>query len=135
MRSICQKLKSHWVLRLILQLGQLARWPVKCTNWWDFKCDSYTLHPYYIYSLYPQNYKEVIQKKALERFLQHTHHLRESYSSLSENSLVVSVDAWYCTHDLIKEDDWNDHPYAPKIMTALHVLIHSLHIIKMILRF
>ena len=29
----------------ILRLGQLVRWPDN----WDFKCDSYTLHPYYIY--------------------------------------------------------------------------------------
>ena len=54
-----------------------------------------------------------------------------------------SVDTRFCTHDLIKEDDWNDHPCTPKIMIALHAsicfalhaLIYSLHIIKMILRF
>ena len=46
-----------------------------------------------------------------------------------------SVDTQFFTHDLIKEDDWNDHPCTPKIMIALHALIHSLHIIKMILRF
>ena len=45
---------------------------------------------------------------------------------------VVVVDTRFCTHDLIKE---NDHSYTPKIMIALHVLICSLHIIKMILRF
>ena len=47
----------------------------------------------------------------------------------------VAVDTQFCTYDLIKEDDWNDHPCTPKIMIALHALIHSLHIIKMILRF
>ena len=87
MRSTCWKLKSQWVSWLI---SQLTRWPAKCTDNWDFKCDSYTLHPYYIYPHYPQDCKEAIQKKTLERFLQHTYHLRESYSSLSENSLVVS---------------------------------------------
>ena len=45
------------------------------------------------------------------------------------------VDTRFCTHDLIKEDDWNDQPCIPKIMTALHTLICSSHIIKMILRF
>ena len=45
------------------------------------------------------------------------------------------VDIWFCTHDLIKENDWNDHSYTPKIMIALHALTCSLHIIKMILRF
>ena len=53
----------------------------------DFKCNSYTFHSYYIYPYYPQNWKLAIQKKTLERFLQHTHLLRESYSSSREKSL------------------------------------------------
>ena len=87
MRSTCRKLKSQWVSRIISRLSQLAGWPVKCTDNWDFKCDSYTLHLYYIYFHYPQNCKETIQKKILERFLQHTHFVRESYTSLREKSL------------------------------------------------
>ena len=87
MRSICRKLKSQCISRLISRLGQLARWLTKCTDSWDFKCDSYTLHLYYIYLHYPQNCKETIQKKILERFLQHTHFVRESYTSLREKSL------------------------------------------------
>ena len=47
----------------------------------------------------------------------------------------VGVDTRFCTHDLIKKNDWNDHPCTSKIMITLHALIHSLHIIKMILRF
>ena len=39
----------------------------------DFKCDLSSSLPYYIYPHYLQNYKETIQKKTLERFLQHTH--------------------------------------------------------------
>ena len=35
----------------------------------DFKCDSYTLHSYYIYPHYPQNCKEAIFKNALKMFL------------------------------------------------------------------
>ena len=46
-----------------------------------------------------------------------------------------SVDIQFCTHDLIKEDDWNDYPCTQKIMIELHALIHSLHVIKMIFRF
>ena len=45
------------------------------------------------------------------------------------------VDIRFCTHDLIKDNDWNDHSYTPKIMIALYALTCSLHIIKMILRF
>ena len=62
------------------------------------------------------------------------------------------VDTQFCTHDLIKENDLDDHPCTSKIIIALHAslcscinmhqlvfelhaLIHSLHIIKMILRF
>ena len=45
------------------------------------KCDSYTLHSYYIYPYCPQKCKETIQKKTLERFLQHTHLVREIYTS------------------------------------------------------
>ena len=52
-----------------------------------FKYDFYTLHPYYIYSHYLQNCKESIQKKTIKRFLQHTHLVRESYSSSRKQSL------------------------------------------------
>ena len=48
---------------------------------------------------------------------------------------MVIVDTQFCTHNLIKVDNWNDHPCIPKIMITLHALIHSLHIIKMILGF
>ena len=27
---------------------------------------------------------------------------------------MLGVDTRFCTHDLIKENDWNDHPYTPK---------------------
>jgi len=30
MRNICRKLKSQCISQLILWLGQLARWPVRC---------------------------------------------------------------------------------------------------------
>ena len=58
--------------------------------------------------------------------------LRKTYHTEPKKEIV---DTRFCTHDLIKKDDWNDHPCTPKIMIALHALIHSLHIIKMILRF
>ena len=45
--------------------------------------------------------------------------------------LVNFVDTRFCTHDFIKEDDWNDHLCIQKIMIALHALIHSLHVKKM----
>ena len=32
------------------------------------------------------------------------------------------VDTRVCTHDLIKEDDWNDHSCTQKIVIALHAL-------------
>ena len=39
-----------------------------------------------------------------------------------------SADTQFCTHDLIKENDWNDHSYTPKIMSASHALtcVHSI---------
>ena len=67
-----------------------SRWPTRCTDSWDFKCDSYTIYSYYIYPHYPQICKEAIQKKTLERGSYNTHHFRESYSSSRENSFVVS---------------------------------------------
>ena len=33
--------------------------------------------------------RNTIQRKTLERFLQHTHHFRENYASSSENSFVI----------------------------------------------
>ena len=56
----------------------------------DYKCDLSSSLPYYIYPYYPQNCNGAIQKKTLERFLQQTLLLRESYTSLSENSFVAS---------------------------------------------
>ena len=64
----------------------------------DYKYDSYTLHPYYIYPYYPQKCIEAIQKKILERFLQYTHLVRESYSSSKRKILIVSsppLSHWY----------------------------------------
>ena len=34
-----------------------------------------------------------------------------------------SVDTRFCTYDLIKKNDLNNHPCTPKIMTALHASI------------
>ena len=65
---------------------------------------------------------------------------------------LVCVDTQFCIHNLIKENDLNDQFMYPKnhncitcinlflhymhhFVFALHALIHSLHIIKMILRF
>ena len=39
--------------------------------------------------------------------------------------LEMSVDTRFCTHDLIKENDLNDHSCTPKIMIALHTSICS----------
>ena len=43
-----------------------------------------------------------------------------------------SVNTQFCTHNLVMEDEQNDHFKYPKIITAFHALNHSLHIIKMI---
>jgi len=37
--------------------------------------------------------------------------------------MLPSIDTRLCTHDLIKENDWNDHSCTPKIMIALHASI------------
>ena len=34
-----------------------------------------------------------------------------------------SIDTQFCTHDYIKENDLNDHPYTPKLVIALHASI------------
>ena len=87
-RSICQKLKSQCISWVISRLRQPARWPARCmTDSWDFECDSYTLHSYYIYPHYLQNYKETTQKRTLERGFTNTLHFRESYSSSRDKSL------------------------------------------------
>ena len=65
MRSTCWKLKSRWV-----------------------KCNSQNAH--YIYPHYLQNCKEAIQKKTLERFLQHTYLLKRELLILKWEILVVS---------------------------------------------
>ena len=36
--------------------------------------------------------------------------------------LLECVDTRFCTHDFIKEDEWNDHSCTKKIMIALHAL-------------
>ena len=74
--SLCD-LANLWVTRETLCLD-------------DFKCDSYTLHPYYIYHHYQQKCIETIQKKTLKKFLQHTHLVRENYSSLKREILIVA---------------------------------------------
>ena len=38
---------------------------------------------------------------------------------------LMIVDTQFCTHDLIKENDLNDHPCTSKIMIALHASICS----------
>ena len=58
-----------------------ARYPARWPNNWEFKYDSSTLHPYYIYLYYPHNCKEAIQKKNLKRGFYNTLLVRESYSS------------------------------------------------------
>ena len=40
-------------------------------------------------------------------------------------STHTTVDTQFYTHDLIKENDLNDHPCTPKIMIALHASIYS----------
>ena len=90
MKSTCWKLKSQvsgCISRVILRLrlGHEVTRETLCLD--DFKCDSYTLHPYYIYHYYLQKCIESIHKKTLEKFLQHTHLVRESYSSSIEKSL------------------------------------------------
>ena len=66
-----------------------------CLN--NFKYDSYTIYPYYIYPHYPQNCKEAIQKKAWRGFY-NTYLVRESYSSSREKSLlsILLVDTPFC---------------------------------------
>ena len=59
----------------------------------------------------------------------------KEFEDVEEEVEEAIVDTQFCTLDLIKEDGWNDHPCTPKIMIALHALIHSLHFIKMISRF
>jgi len=49
--------------------------------------------------------------------------------------LGMSVDTRFCIHDFINENDYSDHPSTPKIMIALHALIHLFDIIKIILGF
>ena len=51
----------------------------------------------------------------------HTHTHTHTYTHTHTH-----VDTQFCTHDLIKEDDWSDHPYTPKkIILASHVLFCS----------
>ena len=51
------------------------------------------------------------------------------YKSLKYKHLIdditidLCVDTQFCTHDLIKENDLNDHPCSSKIMIALHASI------------
>ena len=79
-RSTCRKLKNQCISQVISRLGQPTRWPARWTDSWDFKCNSYTLHPHY-----PQNSKEVNQIENPRKVSTTPHLVRESYSSLSEN--------------------------------------------------
>ena len=42
-------------------------------------------------------------------------------------NLLVAVNTQFCTYDLIKEDEWNDHSCTQNFIIALHALICSLH--------
>ena len=58
----------------------------------------------------------------------------EGISRLDIGGFLV-VSTRFCTHNLIFEDNQSDHSCTPKFRIPLHALIHSLYIIKMILRF
>ena len=58
-RKWCNSRKSHEKHMLEAPKSRITR---------ETKCDSYTLHPYYIYPYYPQNCKEAIQKKTIKMF-------------------------------------------------------------------
>ena len=60
------------------QLVLLARWLARCTDNWDFKCDSYTLYTYYIYSHYP--HKIVKMLFTTPTLLERATHLQERNS-------------------------------------------------------
>ena len=50
----------------------------------------------------------------------------ENYEiQISKSNFTHIVDTQFCTHDLIKENDLNDHPCTPKIIIALHASICS----------
>ena len=44
-------------------------------------------------------------------------------SGIRGHHISHSVDTRFFTHDLIMENDWNDHPCTPKIKIALHASI------------
>ena len=85
MKSTCWNLKSQ-VLGCISQVTNDPR--NSLTRW------------FWVWLLYPSPIictlithkivRRLFRKKTLEQFLQHTHLVRESYSSLSENSFIVS---------------------------------------------
>ena len=75
---------------LISRLGQLTRWTVRCTDSWNFRCDSYPLDSYYIYHHYLQNCKEAIQIVNPREVSITPTILERATHSLSENSFVVS---------------------------------------------
>ena len=61
---------------------------MKLSTWRIFKYDFLTLHPYYIYSHYPQKYERPFQREKPQiGFLQHNTPIfqRDSYSSLVRN--------------------------------------------------
>ena len=47
----------------------------------------------------------------------------KEFEDVEEEVEVAIVDTRFCTHNLIKEDYWNDHPCNPKIMFALYASI------------
>ena len=78
----------------------------------------------YIYKRIPLFQLEfyVVQKYPQVNFL-----LIRAFSSCGHNENMESppVDTRFCTHDLIKENDWNDPPCTLKIMIELHASICS----------
>ena len=79
LKGTCWKLKSQCISRLDQ--------PTRYSNQLDFKCDFPTLHPHYIYTLITHKIIRRLFKRKPQRGFYNTHHSRESYSSLSENSL------------------------------------------------
>ena len=69
---------------------QAKSWVTRETLYLEgFKCDLSSFLLYYIYPHYPQNYKEAIQKKSLEKFLQHTHLLEKELLILKRELLIL----------------------------------------------
>ena len=82
-KSICWKLKVSMFRDSSRDLVNLR----DALTSWILSVTFPLLYPHYIYFRYPQNFKEAIQKKTLERGFYNTHLVRESYSSSKEKSL------------------------------------------------